>query len=69
MDVAPACKTTLAESVMGQIAALMRNGQLQSGEKPLSEIELLVALNVSRPTVREARTESAMRPAMTQQTR
>ena len=44
----------LFEGAVGQIRALIIDGQLQPGEKLPSESELCVALDVSRSSVREA---------------
>lgn len=50
----PVQKTTLVESVMEQIIAHLRNGQLRPGSKLPSERALMRMMNVGRSTVREA---------------
>ena len=54
LEVGPARKTTLVESVMEQIVDLVRKGKLHPGERLPSEHDLMAMMNVSRSTVREA---------------
>jgi GntR family transcriptional regulator, transcriptional repressor for pyruvate dehydrogenase complex len=54
LDVGPARKTTLVESMMEQIIDLVREGKLSLGERLPSEHKLMTMMGVSRSTVREA---------------
>ena len=54
LDFEPVHKTTLVESVMEQIIALMRNGRLGLGDRLPSERTLMKMMGVGRSTVREA---------------
>jgi GntR family transcriptional repressor for pyruvate dehydrogenase complex len=45
---------TVSQTVLRQIVTLLRNGQLQPGDRLPPERELAASLGISRPTVREA---------------
>jgi GntR family transcriptional repressor for pyruvate dehydrogenase complex len=54
MDIQPAQKVTLIESVTGQLLHLIREGHLKPGDSLPSERELMERLQVGRSSVREA---------------
>lgn len=54
LNLGPVQKTTLVESVMEQILALMVDGQLVSGDRLPSERALMQMMDVGRSTIREA---------------
>ena len=57
----PVIQESVTQIIVDQIIELIAQTPLHAGDKLPSEKELMAALNVSRPTVREAQAESAIR--------
>lgn len=62
-------RNTLANQVVDRIVKLLTGGQLKSGDKLPSELELMESLGVSRPVLREALSSLETMEVITRKTR